>query len=106
MTVPDIEIAEPNTVVPTKPSSTALSVVRFRKSLAFKNTPNNIRRTMNEVPDTGSIPVSPMTLTAIAPSKNVVEIRTIANTKAAAIEKPPIAKIIGLDRSGIYMKNG
>ena len=25
---------------------------------------------MNEVPETGSIPVSPMTLTAIAPSKN------------------------------------
>ena len=37
---------------------------------------------MKDVPETGSIPVSPITRTAIAPSRNVVANRTIANNTA------------------------
>ena len=65
---------------------------------------------MKDVPDTGSIPVSPMTRTAIAPSKNVVKINTVAKTMAAAIGNPPIQKmmIIAINEkpmnSGIWCK--
>ena len=49
---------------------------------------------MNDVPETGSIPVSPMTRTAIAPSMNVVRISTRAKTRAANGEKPPMEKMM------------
>ena len=61
---------------------------------------------MNEVPETGSIPVSPITLTAIAPSMKVVKIRTNANTKAARGEKPPMVKMTIIARKVMPMKIG
>ena len=61
---------------------------------------------MNEVPETGSIPVSPMTLTAIAPSKKVVASNTIAKIKAGMIGKPPSANIATIATNAIPMKIG
>ena len=56
-TVPLMLIAEPNTVVPTRDiridSSLLSPTSRFRKII------RRIRRTMNEVPETGSIPSPP-----------------------------------------------
>tara|TARA_B110000881_G_scaffold118228_1_gene103761 strand:- start:12 stop:212 length:201 start_codon:yes stop_codon:yes gene_type:complete len=50
-------------------------------------------RTMKEVPETGSIPVSPITLTAIAPNRNVVESNTTENNKEGKRGNPPRTKI-------------
>ena len=61
---------------------------------------------MNEVPETGSIPVSPITRTAIAPSRKVVRMRTVANTSEASTEKPPTVKIKIIARKVIPMKIG
>ena len=61
---------------------------------------------MNEVPETGSIPVSPMTRTAMAPSKKVVMIRTVANTSEARTEKPPTVKMRIIARKVIPIKIG
>ena len=106
MTVPDIEMAEPNTVVPTKPSRTASWVSRARRSWALRNTPSNIKRTMKDVPETGSMPVSPITRTAMAPSMNVVKIRTSAKTRAARGEKPPMLKMRIMAKNVMPMKMG
>ena len=46
--------------------------------------------TRNDVAETGSVPVSPMTLTAIAPKKNVVATRSSENTSEAPMGKPPM----------------
>ena len=61
---------------------------------------------MNEVPDTGSIPVSPITLTAIAPRRNVVNRRTTANITDGNIGNPPRTKIIIIAKNAITMKIG
>ena len=84
----------------------ASCVVKSNRSCAFKNTPSNINRTMNDVPDTGSIPVSPITLTAIAPSRNVVKIRTEANISDASIENPPMVKIRIIEKKVKIMNIG
>ena len=61
---------------------------------------------MNEVPETGSIPVSPMTLTAIAPSKKVVASRTIAKIIAGNRGNPPKANIAIIATNAIPMNIG
>ena len=106
MTVPDIEIADPNTVVPTRPRRTASCLFKPRAESKLRKIPSSIKRTMNDVPETGSIPVSPMTRTAIAPKRNVVMIRTVAKMKAAAIGKPPTQKMRIIERKVSPMKIG
>ena len=106
MTVPDIEMAEPNTVVPTRPKRTASWVLSWSKSCALRKTPSSIKSTMKEVPETGSIPVSPITRTAIAPSKKVVMMSTVANTKDARTENPPTVKINNIATNVTPMKIG
>ena len=59
----------------------------------FKKTSKSINNTMKDVPETGSIPVSPITLTAIAPNKKVVESKTIENNIAGNIGNPPKTNI-------------
>ena len=61
---------------------------------------------MKEVPDTGSIPVSPITLTAMAPSKKVVKINTVAKINDARIEKPPMVKIKIIEKNVNTMNIG
>ncbi len=61
---------------------------------------------MNEVPETGSIPVSPITLTAIAPSRKVVIMSTVAKINDAKIENPPIVKINIIEKKVTIMKIG
>ena len=106
MTVPDIEIAEPNTVVPTNPSRTASCFDNPSSLSKFRNKPRSINRTMKEVPETGSIPVSPITRTAIAPKRKVVRISTVAKINAAAIGKPPTQKMRIIERNVNPMKIG
>ena len=74
--------------------------------MKFKNTPNNIRRTINDVPDTGSIPVSPITLTAIAPRRKVVSNKTTENTMLAKRGKSPSMKITIIEPNVKSMKIG
>ena len=61
---------------------------------------------MKEVPETGSIPVSPITLTAIAPNRNVVRISTIANIADGRAGNPPIRKVSIIAKNEIPMKTG
>ena len=61
---------------------------------------------MNDVPDTGSIPVSPITLTAIAPSRNVVMINTVAKIRDASIENPPMVNISIIEKNVRIMNIG
>ena len=97
-------IAEANTVVPTRDiridSSLSSPTSRFRKII------RRIRRTMNEVPETGSIPVSPITLTAIAPSRKVVDSSTTENMKEGNTGYPPMTKMMVIATSEIAMKMG
>ena len=72
-------MADPKTVVPTSAIRTASSL--FSPVGVFRKTRRSIRSTMKEVPETGSIPVSPITLTAIAPRRKVVERRTTENIR-------------------------
>ena len=48
---------------------------------------------MNEVPETGVVPTSPPTFTAIAPSIKVSTTSKPENTNEGIIGKPPIQKI-------------
>ena len=82
-------MAEPNTVVPTNPIRIASSLDRPSASRKFRNSPSSINSTMKEVPDTGSIPVSPITRTAIAPSRKVVTATTIAKMMLGNSGNPP-----------------
>ena len=97
-------IAEPNTVVPTRDiridSSLLSPTSRFRKII------RRIRRTMNEVPETGSIPVSPITLTAMAPSRKVVDSSTTENISEGNTGYPPMTKMTVIATSEIAMKMG
>ncbi len=104
--MPDIEIAEPKTVVPTKPSKIASSLVKPNVSRKFKNNPNSPKRTMKDVPLTGSIPVSPITLTAIAPNKKVAIPTIIANKILGIRGKPPTVKINDIATNEIIIKIG
>ena len=61
---------------------------------------------MNDVPETGSIPVSPITLTAIAPNRKVVNISTVAKISDARIEKPPRVNITIIEKKVRIMKIG
>ena len=61
---------------------------------------------MNDVPETGSMPVSPMTRTAMAPSMNVVRMRTEAKTRADRGENPPMEKITIMAMKVTPMKMG
>ena len=61
---------------------------------------------MKDVPETGSIPVSPITLTAIAPSKKVVMISTVAKINEAKIENPPKVKINIIEKNVSTMNIG
>ncbi len=97
-------MAEPNTVVPTRAISTDSSLVRPIGRL--RKTRRSISRTMNEVPETGSIPVSPITRTAIAPSRNVVDRRTTAKTMAGSTGNPPTQKMMIIAKKAIPMKIG
>ena len=93
-------------MVPTSPRRTASCVVRPSGSVKFKNTPNNISRTMNDVPETGSIPVSPITLTAIAPSRNVVISKISEKTILAKSGNSPNMKITIIEPNVKSMKIG
>ena len=97
-------MAEPNTVVPTSAISTDSSLLRPTGRL--RNTRSSISSTMKEVPETGSIPVSPMTRTAMAPSKNVVASRTMANSMAGSTGKPPMTKMTIIAKNAIPMNIG
>ena len=97
-------IADPKTVVPTSAMSTDSSL--SSPTSAFRKIRRSIRSTMNEVPDTGSIPVSPMTLTAMAPSRNVVKISTIANMADGSIGNPPMRNVIIIAKNEIVMNIG
>ena len=81
-------------------------MVRPSGSVKFKNTPNNISRTINDVPETGSIPVSPITLTAIAPSKNVVASNITEKTMLARKGKSPNLNMIIIAPKVSSMKIG
>ena len=61
---------------------------------------------MKDVPETGSIPVSPITLTAIAPSRNVVIKSISAKTTLAIIGKSPSMKIMIIAPNVISMNIG
>ena len=61
---------------------------------------------MNDVPETGSMPVSPITLTAIAPSRKVVKMSTVAKINEANIENPPIVKIKIIEKKVTIMNIG
>ena len=61
---------------------------------------------MKEVPLTGSIPVSPMTRTAIAPSKKVATPTIIANRRLGISGKPPIVKMKVIAKKEIMMNIG
>ena len=61
---------------------------------------------MKEVPDTGSIPVSPITLTAIAPRRKVVNRSTIENITEGSTGNPPITNIMIMAKNAIIMKIG
>ena len=93
-------------MVPTKAIRTAPSLVSPNVSPRARNVSSNINNTMNDVPLTGSIPVSPITRTAIAPKRNVVRINTTANITAAAIGNPPIAKIKIIAKNAMIMNIG
>ena len=97
-------MADPKTVVPTNAISTDSSL--FSPTSALRNMSRSIRSTMNEVPETGSMPVSPMTLTAIAPRRNVVKIRTIANIADGRRGNPPTRKVMIIAKNDIVMKMG
>ena len=97
-------IADPNTVVPTRDISIDSSLVR--PTSKFRKIMSRIRRTMNEVPETGSIPVSPITRTAIAPRRNVVERRTIEKISEGTAGYPPRTKMSVIAKREINMKIG
>ena len=61
---------------------------------------------MKEVPDIGSIPVSPITLTAIAPRRNVVSSNTVENIIEGSIGNPPKIKIIEIAKNERIMNIG
>ena len=81
-------------------------MVRPNGSVKFRNTPNSINNTMNDVPETGSIPVSPITLTAIAPSRKVVINRIRENTMLAINGNSPNMKITIIEPNVSSMKIG
>ena len=61
---------------------------------------------MKDVPETGSIPVSPITLTAIAPNRKVVKIRTTANIAEGSSGNPPTMNVRIIAKNEITMKTG
>ena len=61
---------------------------------------------MNDVPDTGSMPVSPITRTAMAPSMKVVAMSTVANKAEATTGKPPRVKMAIIEKKVTAMKMG
>ena len=97
-------MAEPNTVVPTSAISTDSSFVR--PTSRFRKTSRRISSTMKEVPDTGSMPVSPITLTAIAPSRKVVERSTTENIREGSTGYPPMTKIRVIEKNDRTMNIG
>ena len=99
-----MEIAPPNTVVPTR-ANTAVSLSLNPNPLKIRT---NIKSTMKLVPETGSILVSPITLTAIAPNAKVVKHRT--SEKISEAKKPNCvekAKVIPIsetiNRTGMWL---
>ena len=61
---------------------------------------------MKDVPETGSIPVSPITLTAIAPSRKVVISKINENTMLATNGNSPSMKITIIEPNVRSMKIG
>ena len=97
-------MAEPKTVVPTKAIRTDSSL--FSPTSRLRNISSSISSTMKEVPETGSMPVSPITLTAIAPSRKVVNISTMANIAEGIRGKPPTRNVRIIAKNEITMKTG
>tara|TARA_B100000131_G_scaffold243759_1_gene236435 strand:+ start:1622 stop:1924 length:303 start_codon:yes stop_codon:yes gene_type:complete len=97
-------IAEPKTVVPIRAIRTDSSLVNPKSK--FKKIINSISKTMKDVPETGSIPVSPMTLTAIAPRRKVVNSNTVEKIIEGSIGYPPRIKIMEIAKNERIMKIG
>ena len=91
----DRDIAEPKTVVPTRLISRIWLLPPGNGSIlsTARNVIKSMINVIKDVPETGVVPTSPETLTAIAPRTNVRLTRRIAYKKEATTGYPEATKM-------------